>query len=196
MPDSSIDLFNDRINDILNTVNKENKIFYLMGDLNIDFLKSEQHKPTSNFVDTIYSHSVFPVITKPTRVTDTTATLIDHILTNNLDTSVEHRQGILCTSISDHYAIFHIAGNITNIKTTNQSYYKRDMKQQNIRKFIDDCKTTSWDDVLTNTDTQLAYSDFHSKITNIYNMCFPIKKYSKGYCNKKTLAYTVIEKFN
>ena len=52
-----------------------------------------------------------PLITKPTRVTRESATLIDHVLTNNFDINSKHVQGILCTSISDHYAIFHVAGN-------------------------------------------------------------------------------------
>ena len=37
MPDSSVDVFNERISDILNIVCKEHKIFYCVGDLNIDF---------------------------------------------------------------------------------------------------------------------------------------------------------------
>ena len=112
MPDSSVDVFNERISDILNTAYKEHKIFYCIGDLNIDFFKYDVHKPTSAILDTIYAYNVFPLITKPTRVTETTATLIDHILTNNIDIASDHLQGILCTDISDHYAIFHVAGNI------------------------------------------------------------------------------------
>ena len=38
MPDSSVDVFNERTSDILNTVCKEHKIFSCIGDLNIDFL--------------------------------------------------------------------------------------------------------------------------------------------------------------
>ena len=37
MPDSSVDFFNERINDILNVIQKENKLIDVMGDLNIDF---------------------------------------------------------------------------------------------------------------------------------------------------------------
>ena len=55
----------------------EHKIFYNIGD----FFKYDVHKPTSTMLDTIYACNVFPLITKPTRVTETTATLIDHILT-------------------------------------------------------------------------------------------------------------------
>ena len=43
MPDSSVDVFNERISDILNTVCKEHKIFDCIGDLNIDFVKYDVH---------------------------------------------------------------------------------------------------------------------------------------------------------
>ena len=108
MPDSSVEVFNKRINDIMSTIQWENNTSYLLGDLNIDFLKSDEHKPTSDFLDTIYSHNLFPLITKPTRVTSDSATLIDHILTNNFDAFSSHFQGILCSSFSDYYAVFHV----------------------------------------------------------------------------------------
>ena len=38
-PDSSVDIFNGRISDILNVIQKEKKLIYVMDDLNIDFLK-------------------------------------------------------------------------------------------------------------------------------------------------------------
>ena len=52
---------------------------YLLGDLNIDLFKYDYHKTTSNFLDTMYSYNMFPLIVKPTRVTEKSATLIDHI---------------------------------------------------------------------------------------------------------------------
>ena len=116
MPDSSIDIFNDRVADIFNVIDKENKLFYMLGDLNIDFLKCYEHRLTSSFIDILYSNNAFPLITKPTRVTQNTATLIDHILTNNFDIMGYHKQGILCTDISDHYAVAHcIAKPLTHI---------------------------------------------------------------------------------
>ena len=77
-----------------------------MGDLNIDSLKSDVHNSTSSLLDVMYSYNVFPVITKPTSVTESSATLIDHILTYDFDIDASHHQGILCSSISDHYAFF------------------------------------------------------------------------------------------
>ena len=115
MPNSSVDVFNDRISDVMNVIQKERKLCYLLGDLNIDLLKADDHKATGELLDVLYCNNVFPLITKPTRVTSTTATLIDHILTNNLDDDMMHIQGILCTSILDYYAVFHVASNAKKI---------------------------------------------------------------------------------
>ena len=61
--------FNDHIANILNKVNMDNKHFYMLGDLNIDLLKCEEHRLTSTFLDIPYSNNVFLLIIKPTRVT-------------------------------------------------------------------------------------------------------------------------------
>ena len=49
-------------------------------------LKQDAPLPTSTFSDILYSYNMFPLIAKPKRVTKDTATLIDHILINNLIT--------------------------------------------------------------------------------------------------------------
>ena len=69
MPNTSLDIFNDRVASILNTITRENKLCYFLGDLNIDLLKHENHSPTFDFLDIMYSYSMFLLITKPTRVT-------------------------------------------------------------------------------------------------------------------------------
>ena len=133
MPNPSVEIFNERISDILNTIQRETKIFYLIGDLNIDFLKSDAHISTNSLIGALYSNNVFPLITKSTRVTNKTVTLIDHILTNNFDVNARHFQGILCNSISDHYAVFHIACNtMTNDSLNNTALIKRNMNHRNI----------------------------------------------------------------
>ena len=71
--------FNNFISELLNTVNTENKILYLLGDYNINLLNSDQHLLTSEFVENMYSYSTFPLITKPTRIQKDSATLIDNI---------------------------------------------------------------------------------------------------------------------
>ena len=193
MPDSSIDIFNDRMTDIMNKVNKENKLFYMLGDLNIDLLKYEEHRLTSSFVDILYSNNVFPLITKPTRVTQTTATLIDHVLTNNFDIWGKHRQGILCTDMTDHYAVFHVAGNtMSKSKDYLSPTVKRDMSHRNVQKFIDEIQQVDWQIVTEIREPQNAYTQFHNVISQTYDKCFPYKRYKSGYATKKPWITTAI----
>ena len=177
MPNSSVDVFNVRISDVMNVIQKERKLCYLLGDLNIDFLKADDHRATGELLDVLYCNNVFLLTTKPTRVTSTTATLIDHILTNNFVDDMMHIQGILCTSISDHYAVFHVACNAkTDHAETDMPLLKRNMGQRNITKFISEMNMVDWQLVLAETDTQSAYSKFHEVISAKYNACFPYRK--------------------
>ena len=47
--------------------------------MNINFLKFNEHSQTEEFLDMLYANDILPIITKPTMLTDHTATLIDHI---------------------------------------------------------------------------------------------------------------------
>ena len=54
----------------------------------------------------MFSHSMLPIINKPTRVTASSATIIDNIYIT--DNNPNTFQGLLCTDISDHLPIFYI----------------------------------------------------------------------------------------
>ena len=62
-----------------------------------------------DFIDTLevilklFSYGFFPHINTPTRVTGSTATLIDNIYTNEMSVNIE--PGILINDISDHLPI-------------------------------------------------------------------------------------------
>ena len=89
-PDNDINVFTQKIINVLNSIHKEKKTCYLMGDFNINLLYSNIHNPTSEFVDTLYKYNFFPLINKPTRVTKVSATLIDNFFTNNIN-NIKHK---------------------------------------------------------------------------------------------------------
>ena len=107
-PDTDICQFSDEISLLLDNLYHENKIIYLLGDFNINLLNVDTHVSTSAFVDVLYSHHLFPLISRPTRITPISATLIDNIFTNNVSDFESSLNGILVTDISDHFPIFHI----------------------------------------------------------------------------------------
>jgi hypothetical protein len=106
-PGQDVNLFNYEISDILDKTTSENALVYLMGDFNINILDVGEHLPSSEFLDIMYAHSLIPFITKPTRITSETATLIDNIFTNDI-ASANVVNGLFYTDISDHLPIFSI----------------------------------------------------------------------------------------
>ena len=65
---------------ILEKLSKENRPSYLLGDYNIDLLKYNHY--SESFLNQLLTYGFFPKIDRPTRVTNTSATLIDSIITN------------------------------------------------------------------------------------------------------------------
>ena len=186
MPNTCMQIFNDRMYDIMNIVQREWKTCYFLGGLNVDLLKYESHQSTAAFLDTLYSYNVFPLITKPTRVTRESATLIDHVLTNNFDINSKHVQGISYTSISGHYAVFHIAVNAGITSADGTPVLKRTFSQNNMTKFANEMENVDWEFIKKKTidDVKTAYSTFHNLLIEKYNSSFPFKILKKAYYTK------------
>ena len=60
--------FISQIEIALNTITKEKKRGFIMGDFNIDLLKYNHNHQVNTFVKLMYSYSFFPCIDRPTRV--------------------------------------------------------------------------------------------------------------------------------
>lgn len=60
----------------------------------------ETHSEIEDFLSTMYLNYSYTIISKPTRVNDKTATLIDNIFTSSLNEVIY--SGILGTDISDN----------------------------------------------------------------------------------------------
>ena len=63
----------------LNKLNKENKEVYIAGDFNIDLLKYDTNIKYKDFYNLMTASGFLPQITQPTRITETTMTIIDNI---------------------------------------------------------------------------------------------------------------------
>ena len=66
----------------MESIKSDLKKCYIMGDFNIDILKSDSYTATADFMDIIYRNYFLPSINRPTRITATTVTIIDNIFTN------------------------------------------------------------------------------------------------------------------
>ena len=87
---------------------ENNKEVILMGDFNIDLIKSNSNANASEFLDVIYSSNLLPHITSPTRLTSRSHTLIDNIFSN---INEECTSDNIINTISDHLGQFLITPN-------------------------------------------------------------------------------------
>lgn len=103
-PNANFTEFLKTLEDIIEQISSEENIpCFLMGDFNINLINHKENN-VCNFANLLYSHSFFPTITKPTRVTETSATVIDHNWINNIENYRE--SGVIYTDISDHFPVF------------------------------------------------------------------------------------------
>lgn len=98
-PDTDIKKFISSLAFVLDKINHEGKVCFLLGDFNINLFNNESQPLTADFLNILYANSLFPLITKPTRVTPSSATLIDNIFTNSLNNVL--MSGLFYSDISD-----------------------------------------------------------------------------------------------
>lgn len=72
----------DTLKEQLSNLNNKSKEVFVLGDININLLNYNSDNQTSDYLDTLLDLGYVPLITKAIRITDHTATLIDHIYTN------------------------------------------------------------------------------------------------------------------
>ena len=109
-------------------------------------MNHDSHLDIGAFIDLLYSFSFVPLITRPTRVTATSATLIDNILTNNVENIKHSDQGILVTDVTDHYPFCRIH-RIPKDNETEVYFIKRIHSMKNKQAFLESIAETDWSEI-------------------------------------------------
>lgn len=177
-PGSSIQVFNDFIEKIFSKTNQ--KVIFICGDFNIDLLNPKRHKMTDEFLNTMYSLSLHPKITRPSRITPHCATLLDNIFTNNMENNIV--SGILINDISDHLPVFAVYD--TNYKKNQheeQLRYRRVRTEETMNAFKNDLLNQDWDNVYKEADIDIAYGIFLRIFMELYDKNCPTIKYNRKH---------------
>ena len=78
----------------------------MTGDFNLNLLNYTKNIGTFEFLESVFSNNFTPQINLPTRITETSSTLIENILISSQENV--YTSGNLTTSISDHLQQFTI----------------------------------------------------------------------------------------
>ena len=117
------------------------------------------------------------MITKSTRITAHSATLIDNICTNN--TTMSSKSGLIISDISDHLPMFSIVFGDYLRKDSN-SFTILDTSEVRVNEFRHKLEHINWNfsDQANNAnanDPNIAYNVFIDKYTGLFDTCFPLK---------------------
>ena len=92
--------FPTSLKEILQTASHENKEITIMGDVNCDYFVKDDHKEVKHIFT---AFGLKQLVTKPTRITENSSTLIDVVLTNTPENISQC--DTLLSSLSDHEMI-------------------------------------------------------------------------------------------
>ena len=166
--------FIDKYSCIVQKVSEENKDLVIGADQNLDLLKYAYHTNTSNFLNLNLSSGILPTITKPSRVTHQTATLIDNIY-SNCNIALLARSAILVSHISDHFPCILILDKVQKRKSMPIKFMQRQMTEEKIIAIQNDLSGKDWS-ILENLDVNFGYHFFLEMMTDTIDRHAPLKE--------------------
>ena len=178
----------------IESIHSSNKLVYLMGDFNIDLLKKDVHNISEHFSNMLHSFNFFPLINSPTRVTETSSTLIDNIFTNYLS---EHTSGVICSDLSDHYPIFTIINKHEHINETDSKNQKCFVfSQQNLSKLRLFFGNFDWCHITDMSEANEAWEAFLNIFETKLNEFCLISKNKTKKIKQKWMSYGLLKSSN
>ena len=181
-PGGDITEFNNHFEELNKHTSKRKKSMFILGDFNINLLNTDSHKGSLEFAELMYGNGLVPLIQKPTRITEYSATLIDNIFTNVCEEGLE--SGIIVTDISDHLPVFACCPSQDEKRNKPLYKYCQNVTDEGLVTMNQYLLSCDWTQVLNSESVNKAYQLFLEKFKEIYNLCCPVKKVN---INKKCI---------
>ena len=141
----------------------------------MDLLHCDQHRMTQEFLELNYSCNMYPSINKPTRITKSSATLIDNIFLN-LEYEGDSRSEILLDDLSDHLPCILICQNLSIRESPPTFSEKRNLTPKAINKMNEELQQVDWHKRLHRLSCNHSFENFHTKFIDIIDTHVPMKR--------------------
>ena len=160
-PNTNGKLFSEHVDEVLGQIKSRtpNMEIVLGMDHNHDLLKSDTHKQTEEFLDLMVNSEMWPTITHPTRVTQTSATLIDNIF---ISSKLHHQFNsmLILDDISDHLPSLVLLKQ-TKIKNKEPIEFKsRKLTEANFAIIRCSLNQVDWNGILNSNDCNENFNIF------------------------------------
>ena len=152
----------------------DNKGIIIGLDHNLDLLKTFKHGPTERFLNTNLALNLIPTITRPTRITKNTATLIDNIFISQ-HWLTNYDSGVLIDDISDHLPSITTVKNLKVSKKEPITITSRDTRQKNVTALKTRLAGINWKNLLTPNSPNTNMSLLHDRLAKEIDHFTPVK---------------------
>ena len=167
--------FASALTDMLNVVNDQLMETILMGDLNINYLKRDDHHGLKHIFNV---QSLKQIVKKPTRVSNESSTMIDLIFTNN-ESTIAHVD-VLPLCLSDHDCVGCVR-KINHQKFPPRQITCRNYSRYNPNDFNNDLRSHDWSVMYHMSSVENAWKYFKEVFRNVMDNHAPIiQKRVKG----------------
>ena len=157
---------------LVNKIKLESRKKIIIGlDHNLDFLKSQAHGLTMDFIESNLSNDLIPCITRPTRITKNSATLIDNIIVST-EYIGKIDSKILMDDISDHLPSYVKINTILENKLEPKRIENRCMKPKNLNALKRHLSSIKWEKYMS-TDINIMFDQVHTVITESVDTYLP-----------------------
>ena len=140
-------------------------------DHNMDLLKSAYHRNTLEFFERIFDKNLTPVITRPTRITKTSATLIDNIFICS-SLCPKQRSCIVECDLSDHLPTMTVFENLNRKLRKPLIVTSRDLRKEKLSSIKSQLNCIDWS-VLDDLPVNDSFNWFHKRLLDIINDVCP-----------------------
>lgn len=172
-PSVKQDDFNRELELLINNYKFTTKKVFICGDFNVDLLKHGDDKGIQEFVNIMFNIGLYPIISKPSRITRSTFTLIDNIFTNSFEEGLY--SGLLLDDLSDHLPIFIVCRSKLNHINTKSSVSTRCMNIDKLNRLKDVLVGETWSEVYRKENVNEAYCCFLNRFLELFDKCCPVK---------------------
>ena len=155
--------FLNQLDQCLKIIGKSNKCCVIQGDFNFNLIDMDNNN-IRDFKEKMFGYSFYSLVNKPTRITDKTATCIDHIWSNIFDDRII--SGIITEMIADHMATFQSCNVGFRKETSKNVKNVRKVKKIDYSMVESTLDEVNVDRILNCSDVNVAYSHLQDCIND------------------------------
>ena len=184
-PNTNENIFLNGYKEYVSKLSKTRKNYIIGLDHNLNLLNYERHSATRKFLELMIENEQLPCITRPTRLTFHSATLLNNVLVSKQLYPVQH-SSIVISDISDHLPCLSVFRQIKGRENGKKTITIRNLGEKKISQIVKRLPSYNLNSNLNVPILNTAFESLHFKITRCIDEISPEKEITvstnRTYC--------------